>query len=96
MNMTGRIKSWTIIAGIWTLASVASLPLEGAEPGWSSIVLPTGDYRKEIKSMPIEVRPYRPLHFYGNAVRRNHYRGNPLPAPRDLRYTVQELVRREG
>ena len=30
--------------------------------------------RREIRSMPIEVRPSRPGHFYGNAVRRNYYR----------------------
>ena len=49
-------------------------PASAAEPGWSPIVLPTGQYRQRIKSMPIEQRPYRPLHFYGNTVRRNYYR----------------------
>ncbi|WP_442508782.1 hypothetical protein SH528x_000314 [Novipirellula sp. SH528] len=52
-----------------------------AEPGWSPIIIPTGDYRQEIKSMPIEQRPYRPGHFYGNTVRRMHYRGEVLPRP---------------
>ncbi len=31
--------------------------------------------RRDIRSMPILERPSRPGHFYGNAVRRNYYRG---------------------
>ncbi len=65
----------------------------GKEPDWSPIVIPRGEYREYIKSMPIEERPYRPLHFYGNTIRRNHYRGNPLPMPRDLGKTAIELIR---
>lgn len=67
---------------------------EAQEPGWSPIVIPTGEYREQIKSLPIEARPYRPLHFYGNTVRRNHYRGNPVVTPKDLRVTTRELIRR--
>ena len=55
-----------------------------AEPGWSPVIIATGDYRKQIEATPIEQRPYRPLHVYGNTVRRMHYRGNPLPLPRGL------------
>lgn len=46
-------------------------------------IIATGDFREQIESTPIELRPYRPLHFYGNAVRRRHHRGTllPLPAP---------------
>ncbi len=50
-----------------------------AEPGWSPVVIATGEYRESIRSMPIETRPYRPLHFYGNTRRRIHYRGTPFP-----------------
>ncbi len=64
------------------------------EPDWSPIVIPRGEYRDHIKAMPIEDRPYRPLHFYGNTIRRNHYRGNPLPMPRDIGKTATELIRR--
>ncbi|TWU49599.1 hypothetical protein [Rubripirellula reticaptiva] len=53
-----------------------------AEPGWSPVIIATGAYRQQIESTPIEFRPYRPLHFYGNAVRRNYYRGNAAPIPR--------------
>jgi hypothetical protein len=38
--------------------------------------------RQQIEATPIVNRPYRPLHFYGNAVRRAHYRGSPLAARR--------------
>ncbi|MEM6473242.1 MAG: hypothetical protein AAF802_27015 [Planctomycetota bacterium] len=37
--------------------------------GWSPIVLPTGPYRQQIKTMPIEHRPGRLFHVYGNAMR---------------------------
>ncbi len=33
-----------------------------------------GEERDQIKSTPIEQRPNRPLHFYGNTVRRRHQR----------------------
>ena len=36
--------------------------------------------RSEIRSMPIEARPSRPGHFYGNAVRRNYYRAGEKAA----------------
>jgi hypothetical protein len=68
--------------------------LSAAEPGWSPVVIATGEYREQIKSMPIEQRPYRPFHFYGNTIRRNHYRGNPIAMPRDIMTTTQELARR--
>jgi hypothetical protein len=55
-----------------------------AEPSWTYGVVRTGAERDAIKSMPITQRPYRPLHFYGNTVRRLHYRGTALPAPRDV------------
>lgn len=54
------------------------------EPGWSGPVLLFGEERDAVKSMPITQRPYRPLHFYGNTVRRMHYRGTAVPAPRDV------------
>ena len=54
------------------------------EPSWRPYVVATGQTRVVIENTPIELRPYRPFHFYGNAVRRYHYRGNPLPTPRDF------------
>ncbi len=55
-----------------------------AEPGWSPVIVARGEYRDQIQSTPIEKRPYRPLHVYGNTVRRQHYRGTPLPVPRRM------------
>jgi hypothetical protein len=60
-------------------------PAEASEPGWLPVVVARGEQREQIQSLPIEDRPYRPLHFYGNTVRRMHYRGTPLPSPAGLR-----------
>lgn len=62
----------------------ASDSASAGEPGWSPVVIARGEYRDQIKSMPMEQRPYRPLHFYGNTVRRIHYRGTPTPSVREL------------
>ena len=52
------------------------------EPGWSRVIIARGEMRRQIEATSILERPYRPLHFYGNAVRRAHYRGSPLAARR--------------
>ncbi|HBJ34190.1 MAG TPA: hypothetical protein DDZ51_05380 [Planctomycetaceae bacterium] len=51
----------------------------GQQPGWSPNIIATGQERDRIRATPIEQRPYRPMHLYGNTVRRLHYRGTPLP-----------------
>jgi hypothetical protein len=51
-----------------------SIPSAAQEPGWSPVVVARGDMRRQIQATPILERPYRPMHFYGNAVRRAHYR----------------------
>lgn len=63
------------------VAIALSLPVEYvsaapavARTGFDPRVVAFGDAREEIKSTPIEKRPYRPLHVYGNTVRRRHYR----------------------
>lgn len=68
------------IVVVWFLVSQVSLAAGSQEPGYASKVIVTGAEREKIKSMPITARPYRPLHFYGNTVRRMHYRGTPLPS----------------
>lgn len=73
-----------------SLAVVDSLVAQ--EPGWTSRVLKLGEERVISEQTPILERPYRPLHFYGNAVRRNHYRGNPWPLPRDILITTAFLA----
>lgn len=77
------IAGGLLLASGWVGQSVASA--NETEPTWSGSVIARGEERKQIRSLPIEERPYRPLHFYGNTVRRMHYRGTPLP-------TVPEVV----
>jgi hypothetical protein len=89
----GRLWAGCIAAGIWlsltgpqpaTADSNAGLAVPAGrirEPGWSPVIVATGEYRSSLQSLPIEHRPYRPLHFYGNTVRRLHHRGTPLPWP---------------
>ena len=65
------------------------------EPGWYPYVIARGNDRTVIEKTPIVERQYRPFHFYGNAVRRSHFRGNPLPMPRDWARTVISVTRRQ-
>jgi len=89
-----KFATGVFILAIATSSSLSSLAT-AAEPSWSPVIIATGDYPEQIKAMPIEQRPYRPLHFYGNTVRRNHYRGNPVAMPRDLSTTAGKLIRRQ-
>ena len=84
----------TVLEAALSAVFVIGNEASAAEPGWSPVVIATGEYRESIKSLPIEQRPYRPFHFYGNTIRRNHYRGNPMVMPRDIVTTTQELARR--
>ena len=76
-----RNLTWTLLL-VSAFFMVDGRSAGGAEPGWSPVIIATGPYRKQIEATPIEQRPYRPLHFYGNSVRRLHYRGTVLPVPR--------------
>lgn len=71
------LKGKTGCICIFALIVVFGIPDDSvrADPGWSPVIVATGSYRSQIRSMPIEQRPYRPLHFYGNTIRRRHYRG---------------------
>jgi hypothetical protein len=67
---------------LFTLPNTASAAAD--EPGWLGVVVARGELKQWIDSTPIVKRPNRPFHFYGNAVRRQYYRGNALPRPNDL------------
>lgn len=86
------------IALLWTVTcSVAWLgngTVTGQEPGWASDIVVNETVRQQVDATPIVDRPYRPLHFYGNTVRRVYYRGTALPAPRDFRQGLQAATRR--
>ena len=68
----------SLVVGLPLFASASS----AQEPGWSGVVIARGEMRQQIEATPILERPYRPLHFYGNTVRRAHYRSSPLAARR--------------
>ena len=54
-------------------------PVEAADAasrGVSLKVITFGEERAQLQSTPIEQRPYRPLHFYGNRVRRQSRRSS--------------------
>ena len=78
--MTGMISSRpaAVFAAAVTLsfAFVGSAAAEAAEAssGVSLKVITFGEERARLQSTPIEQRPYRPLHFYGNRVRRQSRR----------------------
>ncbi|ADG67062.1 hypothetical protein Plim_1228 [Planctopirus limnophila DSM 3776] len=73
----------TLPAMLLMLVGTASTALANEtsleEPGWLPVVVATGPLRTQIDATPIELRPYRPLHFYGNTIRRVYYRGTPMP-----------------
>lgn len=62
-------------------AALAPTPADAAGRALDSRVFVLGDAREEIKSTPITQRPNRPLHIYGNSVRRRHQRA-ATPAAR--------------
>ncbi|WP_235951220.1 hypothetical protein [Crateriforma spongiae] len=66
------------------VSAVGSSALATSPTGWDRVIVPTGQYRQTVKAMPIEQRPGRPLHVYGNTIRYRHQaangqmRGKPL------------------
>ena len=48
--------------------------ISAAEPTWYPYVVARGPDRIAIQNTPMHQRPYRPMHFYGNAVRRSYQR----------------------
>ena len=51
-----------------------------AGTGFDPRIVVLGEARNELRSTPITQRPNRPLHVYGNTVRRRHHRGGAAPA----------------
>lgn len=67
---------------------------EAQQRRWYPRVIARGTDRDVIKSTPIHHRPNRPLHFYGNTVRRNYHRGNTVPLQRSLERSSTPNARR--
>ena len=79
-----RVRFCVFALGLLGMVLLASDSVSADEPNWQGNVIARGAEREKIESTPILDRPYRPLHFYGNTVRRRHYRGTAVPTPRDL------------
>jgi len=63
-----------LIATTIAMTLFSSESVQAGETGWSARIIATGEFKEKIESTPIEMRPNRPLHFYGNTVRRRYYR----------------------
>ena len=93
--MTGMISSRpaAVFAAAVTLsfAFAGSAAAEAAEAssGVSLKVITFGDERTRLQSTPIEQRPYRPLHFYGNRVRRQSRRSTTVSTARTTAGSTQ-------
>lgn len=64
-----------LFAAITVAAILPSGDATGRDTGFDPRIITFGAERDQLKSIPIEQRPYRPLHVYGNAVRRRTSRG---------------------
>ncbi|MCH5374470.1 MAG: hypothetical protein JJ992_10865 [Planctomycetes bacterium] len=89
--MVLRITTWIVAAGLWAGCMNSS---SAQEPDWRGVIVARGETRQEIESTDILVRPYRPLHFYGNTLRRRYYRGWATPLPQDVVQGARAFVRR--
>jgi hypothetical protein len=86
----------------WSLAIVFSVVVilslvawtAGNEPGWTSRILVPESEEVVRQATPILNRPYRPLHFYGNTVRRMHYHGRVRPTLTEVRHGFQAWAAR--
>jgi hypothetical protein len=66
-----------LAAALVGAALVPGPTADAAGTGFDPRPIVVGPARQQIKSLPIEDRPNRPLHVYGNSVRRRHHRGAP-------------------
>ena len=70
-----RVRSLLMALAVSIAFGFASEAQAAPPTGWDSTIILRGQERNVVKSMPIEKRPMRPLHIYGNAIRRMEYRG---------------------
>jgi hypothetical protein len=64
-----------VISAVAAAALVPVSPVDAVGNSFDPRVVTFGESREQIKSTPVLERPYRPLHVYGNTVRRRHHRG---------------------
>ena len=77
------------------LTVLFALPLTAkAEECWTGKVIKRGLDKEISDATHILDRPNRTGHFYGNTVRRIHYRGQVLARPRDIYNGARAFIRR--
>lgn len=59
--------------------AVAPALADASGSSFDSRIVTFGESRDQIRSTPINKRPNRPLHVYGNTVRRRHSRSPASP-----------------
>jgi hypothetical protein len=73
-DMRGSICVALLMGALLPACGLAAVPAEfvsrGSSAGFDPRIVTMGEARAEIKSKPITQRPNRPLHVYGNTVRR--------------------------
>jgi hypothetical protein len=75
----------TIVLAFVSAAALAPpQPAHASSPDFNHVIT-FGATREQIKNTPILDRPYRPLHVYGNTVRRRNHRGAAAPSSRTNR-----------
>lgn len=70
------LRAALVLATLTPMARAA-----GESTGFDPRVITFGAAREQLQSTPITQRPYRPLHVYGNSVRRRHERATPARTP---------------
>ncbi|MFM8733603.1 MAG: hypothetical protein ACKOC8_00160 [Pirellulales bacterium] len=70
-----------LLAAATAAALVPVSPAGAANNGFDPRIIAFGEAREQIQNTPVLERPYRPLHVYGNTVRRRHSRGVATPRP---------------
>jgi hypothetical protein len=88
--MKRKLIIFMLVFGAWSGGWLA-LPQETRGQG---PVIATGELRRQISATPIVARPNRPLHVYGNAVRRRHHRGVSAPTGRQVVRASRAVTRR--
>lgn len=69
-----------VITAVAAAALVPLFPVSAAGTGFDPRIIALGETRQQIQKTPILERPNRPLHVYGNTVRRRHHRASAKAA----------------
>ena len=88
------MSRFVAFAGLVVMVFASLSSVCASETGWSGAISPLSPEAQQIRQQPMLERPNRPFHVYGNTMRRMHYRGNPLPAPRDFSGSTGAMFRR--